>query len=103
MISARTKAALAAARARGVKLGGYNKNPVLTAEARRAGNATNSRKAAARAKDVAPIIADIKASGTTSLRQIAAELNNRGILTARGSAWTPIQVSRALNKVGPRE
>jgi DNA invertase Pin-like site-specific DNA recombinase len=48
MISARTKAALAAARRRGVQLGGYNKNPRISAKARKAGQETNARKAASR-------------------------------------------------------
>ena len=48
MISERTKAALAAARRRGVQLGGYNKNPKLTAQARAAGQQANARIAAGR-------------------------------------------------------
>jgi DNA invertase Pin-like site-specific DNA recombinase len=46
MISERTKAALAAARRRDVQLGGYNKNPKLTAQAREAGQEANARIAA---------------------------------------------------------
>src|SRR5690349_8803297 len=71
MISARTKAALAAAKARGTKLG----NPAgLSAEARTKGTAVavarRKVQAAARAADLAPVIAEIKASGRTSLRAI---------------------------------
>jgi DNA invertase Pin-like site-specific DNA recombinase len=49
MISERTKAALAAAKARGVKLGNYWKNPTLPPDAGKLGNAAMKRKAAARA------------------------------------------------------
>ena len=78
MISARTKAALAAAKRRGVQLGGYNKNPKLTAKARKAGQEANARKAAERAADLAPVISELQAAGKTSLRAIAGGLNERG-------------------------
>jgi DNA invertase Pin-like site-specific DNA recombinase len=94
MISQRTKAALAAAKARGVKLG----NPNLTAEARAkgtaAGHAARQRKAAARAADLQPIIVGIRATGATSLRAIAAELDARGIPAPRGGRWTATAVMR---------
>jgi DNA invertase Pin-like site-specific DNA recombinase len=54
MISERTKAALAAAKARGVKLGNYWKNPILPPDAGKLGNAAMKRKADARAADIAP-------------------------------------------------
>ena len=40
-----------------------------------------------------PVIQQIKASGATSLRAIAKALNARGIATARGGIWTPVQVT----------
>jgi DNA invertase Pin-like site-specific DNA recombinase len=95
MISARTKAALAAAKKRGTKLGGY-RGAKLTRKIREAGNAARMRVAAERAADIAPIIAELQASGATSLRAIAAGLNQRGISTARGSAWSATQVARVL-------
>src|SRR5689334_12774081 len=95
MISARTKAALAAAKARGTKLGNPNG---LSAEARTRGTAVAvaKRKAAAadRAADLAPVITEIKAGGRTSLRAIAAELDARGIPAPRGGKWTAPPVMR---------
>ena len=92
-ISARTKAALAAAKARGVKLGG----PKLK-QAQRRGVASNEANADRFAANVLPIVQQIKASGATSLR-IAKALNARGIATARGGVWTPVQVTAVLRRV----
>ena len=78
LISSRTKAALAAAKARGKKLGG-NRGVKLTAKARAAGRAVVAKRATARAADLAPIIAEIRAAGIDSLRGISAVLNERGI------------------------
>jgi len=57
-------------------------------------------KSAARATDIAPIIADLKSSGAVSLRQLAAGLNKRGIPTARGGEWSAVQVQRVMHRVG---
>ena len=92
-ISARTKAALAAAKARGVKLGG----PKLQ-EAQRRGVISNKANADRFAANVLPVIQQIRASGATSLRATAKALNARGIATARGGVWTPVQVTAALRR-----
>jgi DNA invertase Pin-like site-specific DNA recombinase len=98
MISARTKAALAAAKKRGRKLGG-DRGSRLTVKARKSGNAAVARGAAARAADVAPIIAELQASGAESLRAIAAGLNARGIPTARGAGqWSAVQVAWVMER-----
>jgi len=100
MISERTKAALAAAKRRGVKLGGFRKGARLTKQARQAGSTAVARAAAERAADIAPIIAELQAGGATSLRAIAAGLNARGIPTARGKgAWSPTQVARVQGRM----
>jgi hypothetical protein len=50
--------------------------------------------------DIAPTIAELQASGATSLRAIAAGLNDRGIETARGAGeWTATQVQRVLARL----
>jgi hypothetical protein len=46
--------------------------------------------------NVAPIIAELQAGGATSLQDIAAGLNQRGITTARGGTWSARQVARVL-------
>jgi hypothetical protein len=54
----------------------------LSPKARKAGQEANKRKAAERAADyLAPVIAELQAAGATSLRAIAAALNERGIAT----------------------
>jgi DNA invertase Pin-like site-specific DNA recombinase len=86
-ISDRTQAALAAAKARGVKLGWSI--PERASEQRQAakkGAAVNRARALAHAESALPMIEQIRAGGA-SLRQIAAELNARGIKTARGGKW----------------
>jgi DNA invertase Pin-like site-specific DNA recombinase len=98
-ISDRTKAALAAARARGVRLGG---NRGKLADVRSLGTLASvvARRARsdARAKDVLPLIQQIQARGA-SLRQIAAELSANGIPTPRGSgAWSAMQVKRVIDR-----
>ncbi|WP_311275228.1 recombinase family protein [Methylobacterium sp. WCS2018Hpa-22] len=97
MISTRTKAALQAAKARGVTLGG-DRGQTLSAEAQAKGRAVLVARASDRAADVAGIIAEIRADGAVSLRQIADGLNSRGIPTAKGGTWSAVQVSRVLAK-----
>jgi DNA invertase Pin-like site-specific DNA recombinase len=98
MISRRTKEALAAVKARGVRLG----NPNGAAAIRRAGKGNAASivaiKAAAdeHAVNLAPIIADIRSTGITSFKGIARELNTREILTARGGRWYPTTVKNLL-------
>jgi DNA invertase Pin-like site-specific DNA recombinase len=99
-ISDRTKAALAAAKRRGVKLGGYRAGAKLTAEARQASLKTNKERADARAADLAPVIRELRAARVTSLRHIADELNRRGLRTPRGKQWLAGSVSQLLTRIG---
>lgn len=99
LISTRTKAALAAAKQRGQKLGG-NRGVKLAAAAQEAGRAVQTARAAARGSDLAPVIAELRGAGIVSLGGIAQALNERGIPTARGGAgWSPVQVSRVLARL----
>ena len=97
-ISARTKAALAAAKARGVKLGNAGRylTPTVQRKASKRGAEVRHNKAIARARDLAPIIDEIRKRGITTLRGIAGELNRRGFPTARGGEWPATQVMRVL-------
>jgi DNA invertase Pin-like site-specific DNA recombinase len=95
MISQRTKAALAAAKARGQVLG----NPRL-AEASAIAHARLKAEADTFAASVAPAIRGAQASGAKSLRQIAAALNGRGIATPRGSKWEAASVRNVLQRIG---
>jgi DNA invertase Pin-like site-specific DNA recombinase len=98
-ISARTKAALAAARARGTKLGGRRWDiQTVASKGNRVSAKVRSERARKRTDDLMPVIQAIQAEGATSLRQIAAALNERKISTARGGEWSPVQVQRLLTK-----
>jgi DNA invertase Pin-like site-specific DNA recombinase len=95
LISVRTKAALAAAKARGVTLG----NPRLTETrqaAHKAAAVANEAAADQHAANVLPIIRQIKRAGATTLREIANALNERGVSTARGGQWHATTVSNVL-------
>lgn len=98
VISERTKAALAAAKVRGVKLG----NPNLTVEGRGKGNLggvkTIKEAADSFARRVVPTISAYRNMGM-GLRKIAAELNNVGIKTPRGKDWTAQAVKNVIGRV----
>lgn len=94
-ISARTKAALKAAKARGVVLGGF-KGHLPTPADRAKGKARQRERAARRALSVLPAIREVQAEGIVSMSGIAQRLNANGVTTPRGGAWQAVQVSRAL-------
>jgi len=99
MISARTKAALAAAKARGVRLGGA-RNLTVAEDIRELGQKAIQKRADDRAADYAGTIAELQAAGATSLRAIAAALNDRGIPTPSGRGdWQAVQVQRVLARL----
>jgi DNA invertase Pin-like site-specific DNA recombinase len=99
MISARTKAALAAAKRRGKKLGG-DRGARLTVKARAAGRSVLMARAQERASDLAATIKELQAAGCESLRAIAEGLEGRGIPAARGGKWSAVQVARLLDRAG---
>lgn len=89
MISQRTKAALAAAKARGVKLGATGQD-----------RAKENRNAALQyAERVRPIIVELIDDGLASFSAIAAALNDRGVLSARDGLWYANTVSRVCNRL----
>jgi DNA invertase Pin-like site-specific DNA recombinase len=99
MISERTRAALAGAKAKGTKLGGY-RGTTLTAKAREAGCKVRTARAVSRAADLAPTIEALQASGVSTLRGIAAALNESAIPTPRRQGvWQAVQVARVLARL----
>jgi DNA invertase Pin-like site-specific DNA recombinase len=103
-ISERTKAALAAAKRRGVKLGGHPER-ISRADARKGAArsaAVRSGKADEFAAAFAPRIHELRASGVTSLRAIAAALNAAGERTPRGGQWSAGQVAKLLKRIDAR-
>jgi DNA invertase Pin-like site-specific DNA recombinase len=100
-ISRRTKEALAAAKARGVKLG--NPNGAAALRSCSAGGKslrqTVTANADAFAADLAPVLETIRSEGHTTLRAIAGELNARGIRTRRGGRWHVSSVRNLLDRL----
>lgn len=90
LISERTKAALQAAKRRGVVLGGPNPE-----RAARKGNAANVEAAAKHKADVVPVARKLRDAGRT-LQEIAEVLTGRGLMTRYGKPWSPTAVMRLL-------
>jgi DNA invertase Pin-like site-specific DNA recombinase len=88
-IRARTKAALAAAKARGVVLGRYGRE-VLSKQ--------NREKAIERACELGPTITELRAQGLT-VAQITEAMNERGIETVRGKRWHPATVHSLIRRI----
>jgi len=89
LISERTKAALAAAKARGIKLGNPNGARSIRLAAKGTTAAVNAvrRNAEARVSEYAEVVDDVRNAGIRSLQGLARELNARGIITPRGGKW----------------
>ena len=97
-ISKRTKEALAAAKARGRKLGNPNGAEAL----RRAGQgnsasiASITAAASSRAESLRPVIDELRSAGIASLGKLASALNEGGFVTARGGKWYATSVRNLL-------
>jgi len=99
LISQRTKAALAARRARGLPLGTPRDLSAYAARGSAQGVAARVASARSRALEIAPQIAAARASGCDSLRKIAAYLNELEITTPRGKAWTATAVRNVQRRI----
>jgi DNA invertase Pin-like site-specific DNA recombinase len=98
LISQRTRSALTAAKARGVKLG----NPQLragSAESAKAAAAASATQAQQRAADILPMIQAAQKAGATTLQQVADAMKARGIPTPGGrGSWHPATVKRVIER-----
>lgn len=95
MISARTKAGLQAAKAKGKKLGTNNLKPEMVQEASAKGVAAIKEEADKFTKKVFPLIQGMQIQGT-SLREIARKLDELNVRTARGGRWTAATVRNVI-------
>jgi DNA invertase Pin-like site-specific DNA recombinase len=94
LISERTRAALAAKRVSGIRLG----NPTNSGEAARAGRVIQIEAADQFVAELLPVVNAIRASGLTTLDAITRTLNQRGIRSARGGQWHVSSVSNLLSR-----
>lgn len=101
-ISARTKAALQAAKARNVRLGNPNGAEAASTRRTRHQAALKALRSAAdrHAADLLPVIEELRREGRQSLRQLASALNERHFRTPRGGVWHPTSVKNLLKRVG---
>lgn len=104
-ISRRTFEALQAARARGQRLGNPNGAAALrrAAKGNTASLVTIRAGARGRAEQLRPIVDEMRSRGMTSLRDLAAELNHIGIVTARGGRWHASSVRNLLGRLAQQE
>jgi DNA invertase Pin-like site-specific DNA recombinase len=105
LISERTRAALAAAKARGVQLGGDRgyrpeRLPETCVGGPEAAAAARKAKATRTAYELAGTVRELQEAGVVSLNKLAAGLNERGVATPSGSGqWTATAVRRLLARI----
>jgi len=99
LISARTKAALAAAKARGAVLGGDRGYRPSTGPNAAAAARVRREEAERSAHRLALEVDALRGEGVTSLASLAQALMARGVATPRGgAAWTHTMVARVLDR-----
>jgi DNA invertase Pin-like site-specific DNA recombinase len=94
LIAERIKAALAAKKAAGARLG----NPLNLAHAGNIGRAALIDVADEFAKDLTPVLQSVRANGAITLASMAMELNRRGVKSARGGQWHRSSVRNLLER-----
>jgi DNA invertase Pin-like site-specific DNA recombinase len=99
VISARTKAALLAAKARGVELGGRRQGSADIRSFQQQGQEAAARLATERLRVVESDLRALKARGL-SLSAIAGQLNASDVRSPRGAQWTATTVRRAIMRLG---
>lgn len=100
VISERTKAALAAYKARGGKLGTpANLTPAAIKKGQEAAKKLHQQAARTAYTDLEPVLLEQRAAGQ-SFRQIASYLNSQGYLTRNDKPWNHTQVKRVLGRLG---
>lgn len=98
LISTRTKSALAVAKQRGVKLGGF-RGALISKAAHQASKVARGKMATRRAHDLMPTLKELQREGVTSHEALARALTERRIPTSRGHAeWTGVQIARVLRR-----
>lgn len=98
LASVRTKAALQAAKARGVKLGNPNGAQAFGARSRAGAVEALKAKADSFAQSLSGIVRPLLEAGL-SLRKVAERLNAEGIVTAQGKAWQANSVKRLADRL----
>lgn len=96
MISARTKAALQAAKERGVKLGRPNLTPTISRLGAAISGRNRSEAARRRAADLRPMVEELRGLGIIRPTDITDAFNHRGIPTVRGGRWSIAQIQALL-------
>ena len=95
MISERTRASLAVAKAKGKVLGGYRgRSPTI--EDRSKSLAARQTTASQRRNDVMTVVNELRSAGCVTLKSLAEGLNAKGITTPRGGMWSVQQVHTLL-------
>jgi len=98
IISERTRSAMRAAKAKGRVFGNPNGARALRGLGNKAAVTVIKASADRHARDILPVIDDIRTTGVHTLQGIADELNARGIVTARDGRWYAATVRSVLNR-----